>query len=204
VAHGITAHGDRDDGRAPILNAQTDGNFRESPLKRGLSNPQHGSLSDQPGRRGPSDCAASQRKPSVYCSHVRVLRLRSKSSGLYLDRILRLLALLPIELGKHVFRHHSLHTAPASHKHASPIASAQGRNRAFQTVSPVITVPELLPRRLVSNPVFEAGRVFSRIVPQSCPVVAHVHLTTPGCVVAERVQRRVVSVTHDELRERGN
>jgi hypothetical protein len=95
-----------------------------------------------------------------------------------------------------------LHTAPASHKHASPIASAQGRNRAFQTVSPVITVPELLPRRLVSNPIFEAGRVLSRIVSQRRPVVAHVHLTAPGSVVAERVQRRVVSVTHDKLRAR--
>jgi hypothetical protein len=78
--------------------------------------------------------------------------------------------------------------------------SAQGQNRAFQTVSPIIAVPELLLRRLVSNAVFEAGRVLSGIVSQRCPVVAHVQLATPGGVVAERVQRRVVSVAHDELR----
>jgi hypothetical protein len=97
-------------------------------------------------------------------------------------------------LGKHDFRCYLRQTAHRS--------STQGQNRAFQTVSPVITVPELLPRRLVSNAVFEAGRVLSRIVPQRCPVVAHVHLATPGSVVAERVQRRVVSVAHDELRAR--
>jgi hypothetical protein len=110
---------------------------------------------------------------------------------------LQLPALLPIELGK--TRLLLLPTVPARRKNGSPIVRAQGQNRALQTVSPIITVPELLPRCLVSNAVLEAGRVLSRIVSQRRPVVAHVHLTAPGSVIAECVQRRVVSVAHDKL-----
>jgi hypothetical protein len=56
VAHGITALGDKDDGRAPILDTQQTETFEEA-LKRGLCNPRCRSLSDQPDRRGPPDCA---------------------------------------------------------------------------------------------------------------------------------------------------